>query len=166
MRKKKINTCFTILCILGLLTNFSCKQKSYFDEYQPTQNSWNRKDIKKFSINQEDTVGLYNMYIQLRSTNDYPYSNIFLIVKSTNPKGKIMIDTLQYEMADANGNMLGDGFTDIKESKLWFKDHYKFPMKGTYLFEIEHAIRSAEKIKAEEKLDGITDVGLKLEKIK
>ena len=41
------------------------------------------------------------------------------------PNKKVVIDTLEYEMTEADGSLLGDGFTDVKESKLFYKVNKK-----------------------------------------
>jgi hypothetical protein len=35
------------------------------------------------------------------------------------PNGYTKVDTLEYQMADPDGALLGDGFSDIKESKFY-----------------------------------------------
>jgi hypothetical protein len=42
------------------------------------------------------------------------------------PNGYTKVDTLEYQMAEPDGTLLGNGFTDIKESKLFFKENVKF----------------------------------------
>ena len=75
------------------------------------------------------------------------------------------VDTLEYQMADADGTLLGDGFTDIKESKLVYKERMKFK-SGSYKIHIRQAVRQTGKVTGIEKLDGITDVGFRIEKLK
>lgn len=134
------------------------------DSYLSTGSQWDRKDVKTFEFTTQDSLERYNVFINLRADHKYPYSNIFLIVKTHNPNGTTWVDTLQYHMAKPSGEMLGNGITDLKESKLWFKSNHKFPTKGTYKIEIEHAMRSAKSEKGDVVLPGILDVGLRVEK--
>jgi gliding motility-associated lipoprotein GldH len=78
----------------------------------------------------------------------------------------LVIDTLQYEMADASGKFLGNGFSEIKENKLFYKERKVFPISGNYSIEIRHAMRKNGAINAIENLNGIQDVGFSIEKIK
>lgn len=105
------------------------------------------------------------MFINIRNNNDYPFSNIYLIVKLEQPKGRIKIDTLEYQMANPDGSLMGEGFSDIKESKLWYKEHFMFPEKGNYKVSIQQAVRQNGKVKGVEKLDGITEVGFRIESL-
>ena len=82
------------------------------------------------------------------------------------PNGYKVVDTLEYEMADVYGNWLGAGFTDIKENKLFYKENVVFSEKGDYKFNIQQATRSVYDIEGKNTLQGITDVGLRIEKVK
>ena len=35
-------------------------------------------------------------------------------------------------MADVDGTLLGEGFTDVKESKLWYLENYFFNRIGAF----------------------------------
>lgn len=152
---------FAVIASILLL---SCDQNYFFDEYQTTPKGWEKKDVKKFSFEQKDTIGNYDMFINIRNNYEYPYSNLFLIVKTFMPNGKAHVDTLQYQMANPDGSLMGEGFSDTKTSKLLFQNAYQFKKSGVYTIEIEHAIRSANTIEGENTLHGITDVGLRIEK--
>lgn len=103
------------------------------------------------------------MFINIRNNDDYEFSNLFLIVKLEQPKGKIFIDTLEYQMANPDGTLLGEGFSDIKESKLWYKENYTFPTKGKYKVTIQQAVRQNGKVKGVEVLKGVTELGFRIE---
>ena len=77
-----------------------------------------------------------------------------------------MIDTLQYEMAAASGKFLGNGFSEVKDNKLFYKERKVFPLTGKYVLNIRHAMRKNGKVNAIENLNGIQDVGFSIEKIK
>ena len=66
-------------------------------------------------------------------------------------------------MANPDGSLLGDGFTDLKESKLVYKDKVRF--KGKYKVHIKQAVRENGKVPGVNALEGITDVGFRIEKI-
>ena len=78
---------------------------------------------------------------------------------------KVVKDTLEYRMAKPNGEFLGTGFSDIKENKFWYKEHVVFQEAGEYQFDIQHAMRENGKVQGVENLEGITDVGLRIEEI-
>lgn len=155
--------------ILGLvavcLNLVSCDSNSVFDEYQSVSNQWNKDSVISFKVNPPDSTNAYNVFVNLRNTNDYKYSNLFLIVSSKFPNGKVIKDTLEYRMAKPNGEFLGTGFSDVKENKLWYKENVVFQETGDYQFDIQHAMRENGKVQGVENLEGITDVGLRIENI-
>ena len=147
-----------------VLTLFSCDKKRVFDEYKSVGKSWNKDSIVSFDLPKLDPKKQYNLFINIRDNNDFPFNNLFLIVLMEQPDKKTKVDTLEYQMANADGSLLGDGFTDVKESKLIFKERMKFT-EGDYKIHIKQAVRQTGKVTGVEKLDGITEVGFRIEKI-
>jgi gliding motility-associated lipoprotein GldH len=142
----------------------SCDKKRVFDEYKSVGKSWDKDSIVSFDIPPMDTKKQYNLFLNIRDNNDYPYNNLFLIVAMEQPDKKTLVDTLEYQMANPDGSLLGEGFTDVKESKLVYKERMKFK-KGNYKIHIRHAVRQTGKVVGVAKLDGITEVGFRIEKI-
>ena len=80
------------------------------------------------------------------------------------PHGKKVTDTLEYEMAKADGSLLGTGFSDIKENKLWYKEGVVFKESGEYILKVQQAMRENGEVDGVENLKGVTDVGFRIEK--
>lgn len=159
----KINKRLFVLLALSIFIT-SCNDKHFFDEFQSTGSSWKQEDIKKFTFQQTDTISSYDMFINIRNNSSYPFGNIYLIAKVFAPDGKAQVDTLQYQMANPDGTLLGNGFTDTKESKLWFRENYRFKKAGVYTIELEHAIRKVGDSVGVSELEGVTDIGFRIEK--
>lgn len=144
----------------------SCDAKRVFDTYIAVPNGeWNNNAPVQFQFDVKDTLVQRNLFINLRNNNDYPFSNIFLITKMQFPNGEKVMDTLEYDMADAHGRFLGEGITEIKESKLFYKEGIRFPVSGSYSLEVFQAMRKNGEIEGVTMLPGITDVGFRIEKI-
>jgi len=144
----------------------SCDSKAVFDVYKSVPNQWHKDSVISYTIKAPDTLKNYDLYVQLRNTNDYKFSNLFLIVELNYPNGKVVKDTLEYKMAAPNGELLGTGFSDLKENKLWFrgfKKPFKFNEEGEYTVNIQHAMRNNGEIKGIVNLEGITDIGFRVE---
>ncbi len=146
-----------------LLLVSSCDKKRVFDEYRPFDGKWNKDSIVTFAFNQKDTVSKYNLFVNIRNNNNYPFSNIYLIVQMQQPGGLTKVDTLEYQMANPDGTLMGEGFSDVKESKLWYKENLIFPKAGKYNVTIQQAVRNTGKITGVQELDGITDIGFRIE---
>lgn len=154
------------IIIIISLSIISCNDTTVFSTYKPISKSqWHKDSIINFIFNPIDTISKNNLYINLRNNNDYQYSNLYLIVGIDFPDNKSIVDTLEYEMADAEGKFLGTGFTDLKENQLEYKTDVNFPTTGTYTIFIQHAMRKSGEANGIDFLEGITDVGLQIEKI-
>ncbi len=163
MSKNSITALFGILICACF---FSCDSDAVFDQYKNVPNKWHKDDLVSFKFNAPDTLSPYNLYINLRNTNDYKYSNLFLITELSYPNGKTLVDTLEYKMAKPNGELLGEGFTDVKENKLWYKGYeepFVFKELGEYNFTVQHAMRKIGEVQGIEELQGIVDVGFRVE---
>ncbi len=146
-------------------TLLSCDENRIFDEYKTINDGWHKDSIVTFTFEEEVSKKPANMFINVRNNDDYEFSNLFLIVKMEQPKGKIKVDTLEYQMANPDGSLMGEGFSDIKESKLWYKEKVSFPEKGKYKVSIQQAVRQTGKVKGVEKLNGITEIGFRIESL-
>ena len=153
----------SILFILILSSLFSCDKTRVFDDYKSVGTAWNRDSIVKFDLPKLDPIKKYNVFVNLRNNDNYPFNNIFLLVSLENPDGLTKVDTLEYAMANPDGTLLGDGFSDTKESKLFYKENLKFDKKGKYKIRIQQAIRQTGKTVGVKELDGISEVGLRIE---
>jgi gliding motility-associated lipoprotein GldH len=151
---------------LVLLLFFSCDDKQVFDAYTSTQGQWHKDSIVTFNFKAPDTINPYNLFINIRNTNDYPFSNLFLITELIHPNGKIIKDTLEYKMAAPNGELLGTGLSNLKENKLWYKGHendFVFKEEGAYDLRIQQAMRENGSVEGLLYLEGVNDVGFRIE---
>ena len=154
----------SLIALAALFLLASCDEKRVFDAYKEFDGTWNKDSIASFSYEAKDTVSSYNVFITTRTNNSFPYSNMFVIVQMEQPGSDITkVDTLEYTMANPDGTLMGDGFSDIKESKLWYKENVRFPKAGTYKFSIQQAVRQSGKVPGVQELDGITEIGLRIE---
>ncbi|MFV7236398.1 MULTISPECIES: gliding motility lipoprotein GldH [Flavobacterium] len=150
------------LLLLVVILFSSCDKKRVFDEYKSVGSAWHKDSIVTFNLPELDSTKRYNLFVNLRANNNYQYNNLFLIVALELPNGFTKVDTLEYQMADPDGTLLGDGFSDIKESKLYYKENVKF--RGKYKVHIKQAVRETGKVPGVTVLDGITEVGFRIEK--
>lgn len=156
-----------ISCVIVLFFITSCDKKRVFDEYLPISNQkWNKNNALQFILSVEDTIHEHNLFINIRNNKEYAYSNLFIITQMDFPDGTVIADTLEYDMADVTGKFLGKGFSDIKENKLFYKENILFPAKGMYTFKIRQSMRKNGEVEGVENLEGVTDVGFRIEKTK
>ncbi len=160
----KINN-FSIV-FLALFFMFSCHDKIQFNQYKSINSEgWKADEKVLFEFEVTDTISLKNLFINIRNNSTYEYSNLYLITELILPTKTSVVDTLHYQMTDAAGVFLGDGFTEIKENKLFYKEKKAFPVQGTYRFTLRQAMRKNGVVTPIEFLKGIQDVGFSIENI-
>ena len=154
------------LALTVLTFALSCTNNTIYNQYQAIENSeWHKDSIINFKINSTDTISKNNLYVTLRNNKDYEFSNLFLIVGIKFPNNYQIVDTLEYEMTSPEGRFLGSGMTDIKENKLEYKTNVTFSLIGDYDVSVQQAMRRTRDIDGLNALNGITDVGLQIEKL-
>ena len=154
---------FLFILLAGLF--ISCDEKRVFDEYKTVGTAWNKDSIVSFKLPKLDPLKKYNLFVNLRANGDYPFNNIFLIVALEQPNGLTKIDTLEYQMADPEGNLLGEGFSDLKESKLFYKERVQFKFAEKNKVYLKQAVRKTGKVVGVSELDGVSEVGFRIESL-
>ena len=142
----------------------NCEQKKGYSAYQSIGEEGFGTSPIIFEIpeNVLDTLRK-NIFLRLRNNNYYQYSNIFLIVSLTAGEEQITNDTLEYLMASPEGKWLGEGFSEVKESKLWWKKSVIFPAERPIKINISQAVRNNNVNNGVKKLKGIVSVGISIE---
>jgi gliding motility-associated lipoprotein GldH len=151
---------FTNIIVLGIIfLSVSCKNLSVYDaSIDIPKETWTLDSIAKFKVDIVDTSSVHNILVNIRNTNDYPNSNLYLFIQTTSPTGATLRDTLECILADDKGNWLGKGFGAIHDSQFPYKDFILFPEKGIYVFDIQQGMRTHS-------LKGIASIGLRVEKV-
>ncbi len=146
------------LLIFLFTTITACDSNRLFEENRVIPNkTWSAGNKVSFQATITDTALTYNVYLNIRNTLDYPYSNLFLFLQTTFPDGHKAKDTLECLLADYDGRWLGSGVGSVKFNRFLLKKGVSFREKGVYRFDLEQAMRVPE-------LKGIEDVGLRIEK--
>jgi len=147
---------FSFAIVVILLA--SCDSKRFFEENKSIENGvWSNTNSRIFNVNISDTLAHYDLYLNVRNDGVYHYSNLYLFIHTLLPGGKTAIDTVECQLADADGKWRGSGLGSLKFNRFLFQRGMVFPRKGLYRFELEQAMRVKE-------LKGIRDVGIRIEK--
>ena len=161
---KPIMRSLSCLFILGVIV-ISCNTNVIRSEYKSISGAvWNKNDVAEFTFSKMDSLQEYDVFINVRNDQNFPYSNLFLIASLNTPEGEIVQDTLEFTMAMPDGTWLGKGSGSLKENKLWYKENIVFPTSGVYTLQLSHAMRKNGNISGVVGLEGITDVGIEITK--
>lgn len=146
---------FSVMMAVALV---SCDSNSFYDENRTIQgDAWNIKDRLVFDFDVTDTVTKYNWHFNIRNTDEYQFSNIYVFMHTQFPNGKMGNDTIEFPLMDQSGHWLGKGQGDIHDCRLIFRQGVRFPVPGKYHIEVEQGMRI-------EDLPGIISAGLRIEK--
>jgi len=151
---------FTCLLLLtgGLLA--SCKDSSVYDRSKSVpDNNWSYKDKKDNYIEITDTKSAYNLFFNVRITNNYKYSNLFVLLHIFSPKtSDVRTNRLEFKLASPDGQWLGAGSGTVYSYRIPFAQNVKFDKPGVYNFQLEQNMR-------EQPLSDVVDAGLRIEKV-
>ena len=154
---------FKILLITSFFV-FACESNIEYIQYNSIENQWDKDSIQNFVFELADTKK-YNTYINLRINKDYPFSNIFLITTLMDSLSVLSKDTLNFKIADKSGKFLGKKRVNIIENSLIHKERIELEKNKKYSVSVEHAMRIINKVSGLKRLDGVVDVGYKIENI-
>jgi len=146
--------------LLSALTVTGCTDRSALtDQNTPVVNhNWLYLNKFKYDIKIDDEKIAYNLYMNLRVTGDYKYSNLFVLIAQTGPDKKPVTRRYELKLANKNGEWLGAGSGNLYSYQALYHTNYKFPVKGIYHIEIEQNMR-------DNPLREVSDVGLRIEKV-
>ncbi|WP_372751588.1 gliding motility lipoprotein GldH [Labilibaculum sp.] len=139
----------------GLL---SCDSNRVYEQYETIPDfEWNQADTLRFEVDITDTIQANNVFINLRNSGDYEYSNLWLFVKRTSPDNQSIERKLEFNLADETGDWYGSGFGDLFDLQIPMEQKVVFPKSGKYVYEIVQGMYDV-------KLKGIANVGIRIEK--
>ena len=152
-----MNKIYFMTALLATLLFAACDDSVFYSEHERVdEKGWNMNDTKYFNVDVENTNRMFNFYVDLRNTQDYPYSKTFLFIKTTFPDGGIAIDTMECPLADPEGRWYGKESGKYVDNRYFLRKNVMFPQKGRYTFAITQATRDTN-------LVGVKDVGIVIE---
>ena len=149
-----------IFSVFSLLILFSCDPgRVYEKNIKIPEGIWEKDHIVSFEVFIDDTASAHNLYVNVRNTSLYPYSNLYLFIETTAPSGHSIRDTVEVLLADKRGKWLGSGLGDIWDLQQIYKRNVRFAQRGKYSFEYQQAMRM-------DRLPFVMDTGLRIERVK
>lgn len=144
--------------VVGILLFVGCSEPPYFEEVRelPSQ-EWKIEEPFTFDFKIEDTEQPFDLLLNFRHGDAYPYSNIHLFMELDFPNGKKSTDTLECILADSRGMWLGRTPGDLVDHRILLNERAIFPLAGDYTVTITQAMRV-------DPLPDVYDVGFALEK--
>lgn len=152
-----------VLSVITMALLSSCGRQPIEQFHNVADRTWLFNKPENFEVN-IPSPGTYSMLVQVRYTQEYSFSNIWVELNEKSPDGKKDSMRLNIPLFDLSGSPVGsfagkfydrsfpDAQIEGKELKL------NFPSAGKYIFSLEHNMRI-------DKLDGISQLGIRLKQI-
>ena len=142
---------------LFLLTFLACDNTTLYNKFQPIDNkTWGKENAYYFVFDITDTTISYDICLQIRNNNSYPYQNLWVISTLQQSDKIVLTDTTECILADDFGKWTGSGIT-LFQNRIPIQEKYHFPISGTYVINFRHGMR-------DHVLEGINDIGVVVKK--
>jgi len=147
-----------LIFVLGVFA-VACTDTAVLDKnIAIADNAWHYNDQPQLTAHIIDTGKRYDIYLNLRHTPDYRYSNIFLLLHQSGPGMQDTTERFELRLAEPDGRWLGRSTGSIYAHQQLIKENIHFPDTGLYHFTIEQNMR-------ENPLREIADVGIRVEPV-
>ena len=154
--KRKISVVFVIFSLFIGIT--SCDKGVIYEDNQSFEdNTWKYGDVKTFSFTMKDSMKPCKIYLNMRTTLDYEFSNIYINLYSNYPNGRVDTSALEFFLAEPSGKWLGNISGTVIENKAMIMKGY-LTDPGVYTFKLEQAM-------FDNNLGEILDIGFRVENI-
>ncbi|HMX03270.1 MAG TPA: gliding motility lipoprotein GldH [Chitinophagales bacterium] len=135
-----------------------CEQSRVFDKNTPIDKSgWAYGTALSYEVQINDTTQSYNLYINVRHTDAYPYNNIWINMTTTFPDGTKQTTKVDVPLSEPEGEWMGNCVDGICFNTTLIKSDFFLPQKGKYTFTLEQDMRMNP-------VPDILDVGIRVEK--
>ncbi|MBC7389149.1 MAG: gliding motility lipoprotein GldH [Opitutaceae bacterium] len=152
---------FKISIVVFSLALISCDDKRVFEENNDFAGKvWYVDSLQVFKFKVEDISKPYNLLVNVRNSENYPYYNLFIRYYLQDSTGQ-EIKSQQTElilMEPTTGKPLGDGLGDVYSHKFEILKNFSFPKTGTYIIKLKQYMR-------QDPLPEIYSVGFRLENV-
>lgn len=119
---------------------------------------WYYNNVPGFTFQIDDTAASYHVYIVLRHTDLYKYSNIWLRVGAKTPSDSMQYQDMKLTLATDKEGWAGTGMDDIYEVRKSISEGpVRFKTPGEYTFTIAQIMR-------DNPLSYVLNVGVRIEK--
>lgn len=140
--RRKVRNSFLGL-FLGMIL-ISCGESPMFQKSYSFENREWKVDVKPtFEVEISDTSKPYTFKLTFRTTTSYPYSNLWIFLKTITPSGVEVREPYEIKLAAPDGAWVGERSGSLVNTSLLFSNR-NLPEVGTYTFEVEQGITASE----------------------
>lgn len=162
--RRKPRRLFYAPCLLVLFVGMlSCRPSPQFQQhYNIPDGQWSSAFQLNFQFNISDTAAAYQLFLLIRHTDAYPFSNLWMTMESRGPVDsgfkKLRVEV---PLAATSGQWLGRGMGEIWEQRVPINSLQMpafFPKAGLYTLRLTQDMRR-------DPLPEVLTIGLRVEKL-
>ncbi|MGO1243139.1 MAG: gliding motility lipoprotein GldH [Sphingobacterium sp.] len=143
-------------CLLSVFLFACCTSDIFYLVNKPIdKRAWTYAQIPTFDIPIKDKNRPFDIWVNIRHTGEYNYSNLSILVHQKGPNNLDTTYKHELSLAHRDGRWNGRSAGNLYENQILLKENYIFPDTGIYSIGIEQNMR-------ENPLRDITDVGIQL----
>ncbi len=149
-----------ITLLLWVMLLPACGEGAVFEENRSIeQGEWYYDNLLVFEVDIERTDVLYDVFVNVRHTEEFAYSNLWLEIKTIFPDGTETEGPLNLPMANEAGKWYGSGLGSTLSNEILIQENALFNQQGKYRFEISQNMRQNPSL-------NIMDVGMRIAEAK
>lgn len=135
-----VNRLFLLLGAALFITG--CGPGVLYDNSVTFENGvWDKDVPAVFEMEHPDTSRVVDVGMTFMHDETYPFSNLWLFLEVHGPKGTVQIDTLEFLLAETDGQWLGKKKGDQLEVSALYQYGVKFSEAGSWSFKITQGMR-------------------------
>ena len=149
----------SILSLFSACLLTACNEHTVYHSYQSLPNKgWGKSDTLYFQVPITDSVPTtLRLFAEVRNSIEYPYHDLHLFISQNLQDSTVWCtDTIAFCLADSTGRWTGHGWGSIYQSET-------FITSVRPLHPANYTIKIMSGMK-DEKLQGLSDVGIRIEK--
>ena len=113
----------------------------YEKQYELTGGYWAQDDTLDFAFSIEDTLAIYNLYLEVEHSASYGYQNLYTKIYTQFPSGERIEELLSLELADKAGVWLGACNSKSCILKIPIQEGAFFNQAGEFAVTVEQYMR-------------------------
>jgi gliding motility-associated lipoprotein GldH len=142
----------------------SCNPNRIYEEnIDIPKNVWDKNFKTTYQVSITDTTQLYRLSVNVRHTNFFQFSNLWITIYTTFPDGKTLSKRVELPLSGKEGKWHGECLGDICDVNISIQEKTRFNQLGKHTFVFEQIMRN--KSLNLDQLPGIMAMGLLVEKI-
>ncbi len=134
----------------------ACAEKPFFyQEEKINETSWKYEDKAVFEFEIQDTVGSYNLELELNHSSEFSFQNIYVAIETHFPDGKKTDDNISLQLMNKMGSWIGDCSSKTCTINFVLQQNTYFKQAGIYKLSLAQDGRNPV-------LDGIQSLGFRI----